>query len=407
MRSVTNPRALFITSRYPFGVSGGDHERARQLIVHLKTTGYSIDLISLSDSRLDHLIFDKNIQKQSIFSHSGSFSKLSAVASSFTMMRPLQVGYYNNFQTSRLLAKLDTSPYEIVLIHLARLYPIYLSAPESEKHKFVIDLCDILTLNYKRSWRSRANSFPWRCISFIEYILMKSYEKKIMASSVKKILISNRDLKFAREQFKQVNNTFFLPNYIGSFHSSGNNNRLTSSSSKPCNICFIGNMLASHNSASISYLLSVGFANLLHMVGVNLVVAGRMSTQQIHYYESHNIIVRPNPVSIDEAVADCFCGLAYLDFCAGLQNKLLDYIRLGLPVISSKYCADGMELIPDIHYLMAKNVADIIKHINALKSDTQLGLFFADNARNYALQLFSKDRVSCAFKSIISSSSVH
>ena len=68
-----NLRALVVTGRYPIGVPGGDTHRCRLLIDNLIYSGFDVDLLALSENRLDKPIFNSSLKQQYILSHSKLF----------------------------------------------------------------------------------------------------------------------------------------------------------------------------------------------------------------------------------------------------------------------------------------------------------------------------------------------
>ena len=162
-------------------------------------------------------------------------------------------------------------------------------------------------------------------------------------------------------------------------------------------------MLAAHNCASVDYMIKAGIVDALLESNIEFVVAGRMTSEQNSNYFQRGIISRPNPTSIDDAISDCFCGLAYLEFCAGMQNKLLDYIRNFIPVVSSRFCADGIGLKPDIHYLLASDSHDIVVQVLKIANDISTANMLANNAKVLLNEFYNQKFIERRFQQIISS----
>jgi len=398
-----NLRALVVTGRYPIGVPGGDTHRCRLLIDNLIYSGYDVDLLALSENRLDKPVFNSNLKHQYILSHSRTFSMVYSLAR-IAKLKPLQASYYVNRQTLRQLKQFDYSKYDLVVIHLSRLEEIK-SLVDNTETKIIIDMCDIMALNYKKAWRSKSLSKRWRAVTFIEGLLMTRKEREILRSEYPKLLISRRDLVYAKKYLEpETKLVHFLPNYIDYKCRRSVDLAQTfikKNSSDVLKIAFIGNMSASHNTSAINNLIEGGCIQKWSDLSIKLVVAGKMNYSVHEDFKKAGIIVRPDPVDIFNAVSDCYCGISPLVHCAGMQNKLIDYAAFGLPILATSYSADGLEMQPSKHYLEAMSSNDFFEKTVFLLENLDEAILLAERAYSHVQELFDKDKIQENFKSII------
>lgn len=398
-----NFRALVVTGRYPIGVPGGDTHRCRLLIDNLRYSGFDVDLLALSENRLDKPIFSSSLKQQYILSHSKTFSMVYSLAR-MAKLKPLQASYYINRQTLRQLKQFDYSKYDLILIHLSRLEEIR-ALIDNTKTKIIVDMCDIMALNYKKAWRSKSLSKRWRAVTFIEGLLMTKKEREILRSDYPKLLISRRDLEYAKKYLEPEAKSIFLhPNFVD--YDCRRRIDLAQAFQKrdsPCGlkIAFIGNMSASHNTSAINNLIEGGCLEKWSASSVKLVVAGKMSYSIHEKYRKAGIIVRPDPDDIYNAVSDCYCGISPLVHCAGMQNKLIDYAAFGLPIIATSYSADGLEMQPDKHYIPAMTSNEFYEKSLSLLDDFDKALLMADAAHSHVQEYFDKKKIQENFKNII------
>ena len=80
-----------------------------------------------------------------------------------------------------------------------------------------------------------------------------------------------------------------------------------------------------------------------------------------------NVTVHTNVKSPEKLCNNAVCGISNLDIVSGVQNKILEYMRIGLPTIISQKCFDNLNFEKNLDLLVYKNQKEFIKHIIKLK----------------------------------------
>lgn len=210
--------------------------------------------------------------------------------------------------------------YDVIIFHLIRCYP-YLPLVKAPVY---IDFTDSIAMNYYSITRPRTLK---QFFFLSERSRLKRAELKLAnKQSVHPIFISKRDV-----QFLQLHNALIIKNgvrprckktYRGVF---------------PYDALFLGNFESSANSDALVWLVERVLPKVFHQVpNFRLLIVGRLP-------KSLRRITNKPQITYGGVVEDVALlqGKAKLGLCpvqhgAGLQNKVLDYIRLGcFPVSTS------------------------------------------------------------------------
>jgi glycosyltransferase involved in cell wall biosynthesis len=87
--------------------------------------------------------------------------------------------------------------------------------------------------------------------------------------------------------------------------------------------------------------------------------------------------------SIADAVADARVGVCPVRLGAGIQNKILEYMALGLPVITSIVGLEGIDAQENTELLVARKNNDYAEHLQRIWSDQGYAEKLALSARLY------------------------
>jgi len=288
---------------------------------------------------------------------------------------PLQVAYYQSNAFRKKIDKLLPF-HDLCLAHLIRTgeYVRYASVPK------ILEMTDAISMSYQRM---REVNVQWSLKSWayrIEADRLSRYERMAIRDFQITSLVSNVDRKFLLKD-QECQHVIVCSNGVDCnilpFHNRDN--------SKPV-VIFIGNMISLSNLDACMYFAK----NVLPLVRKEIEcvfrVVGRIKPKDASILEAiDGVEVVPNVQNIAEAAADARVGLAPIRFGAGIQNKVLEYMALGLPVVSSPIALEGLDAKVEQHLLIAVTPEEYVKHLCRLWSDSFLRNQLALAAHAYVL----------------------
>ena len=88
---------------------------------------------------------------------------------------------------------------------------------------------------------------------------------------------------------------------------------------------------------------------------------------RLHQFK--NVRVYNNVKSHSKFCKNVICGISNIDVATGIQNKILEYMRLGIPAVVSKKCFESLTMKKNNDLLVYENYDDLVKLILKLKKN--------------------------------------
>ncbi|MGD9897510.1 MAG: glycosyltransferase [Calditrichaceae bacterium] len=375
-------KILFLTSRLPFPPIGGDKLRTFNFLRYLKQK-YEVTLISFieNETELQNISEYRKYYDKLI---SVTLPKVNSYKNSFIGLfssKPLQVHYYNSDKMRKVMENELKNGYDAVFCHLIRMAQ-YL--PESKNIRKVVDFTDAISLNYERSKQFRKGLFS--IINYVEAKRVYHYEQSVIKKSYRSIFISDIDADFLRndqntDKINIVANGVDLDMfqfYAGAY--------------KPNQICFVGNMRTFPNTDAVNYFVKEVFP-ILKRVNKELkfyIVGNEPPAEIRNLHNAKDIIVTGFVESVIPHITNSAVLVAPMRVGAGIQNKILEAMALGTPVVTTTIGAEGlnndMALIGDTPEELSDKILSIL-------NDRELRRDKARAAREYIEKNFRWEKV--------------
>ncbi|MFH1857139.1 MAG: glycosyltransferase [Candidatus Omnitrophota bacterium] len=365
-------KILFISSRLPFPPTGGDKLRVFHFI-RVLSCKHEIHLLSFVENEeekkyaQDLRQFCKSVETVLL---KPVESYRNCLLSSFSI-NPQQLAYYRSSKM-RIKTKEIIEKYKIdaVYAHLIRMAPYV----QDLKIFKVLDLTDAISLSLKRSLPYRKHIS--KLYYFLEYLRVKRYEEKIIEYFDKSLLISNTDvdaIKGAKESKKieLVQNGVDLENL------------------KPMEKCdnkkiaFVGNLHSFPNRDAVWFF----YNEVLPLVkkeipDIKFYVIGINPPPNIQELNKDANVVVTGPVdNLRETLGDSACFVCPIRNGAGLQNKILEAMSLGIPVVTTSIGFEGIRAEKDKDILVADKPVDFAGKIIEILKNKELREVLSKNAR--------------------------
>ncbi len=340
------PVIVYILPRDPWPPYAGQTRLSYFRAKELKKKGYNVILITFTNLNL------KNSEAFTVLNNVFSeihiipikkfnlcIIALNAITNRLINNIPLQASFLNsNNIIKKFIKKIDylENKFTNTYYHFYSIRSFFLwSFINKYKKPFVIDLVDSMSLNLQRKcsiikdfkkyfWQYELNSV----ILFEQNLPSFEYCKNY-------IVVSEMDKKYLKVNYQKNNDSIFVS-------SVGCELKISIKKKKkinPKNIIFFGSLTYEPNLTAIYWLLK----NVMPYVwekdqNIILNIAGRKpSNKLINLCKKNNqILLMPNPISMSKCIKDCSIAVLPLLSGSGQQNKIIEAMACGVPVITTE-----------------------------------------------------------------------
>jgi len=369
---------LVLTSRFPYPVIGGDRLRIYEVCKELSKK-YSITLASLCESEAE---MNMQLPDDGVFNdvhrvHLPRSHSIFNCVLGLPSNTPLQVCYYNSKSFKKLIEKLAPE-HDLVLSHLVRMAD-YVKEIEMPK---IIEMTDAISMNYERVVTTKNNAGLRGTIYKVEFERLNKYEKEIANFFDHTVFVS----QFDKEYLYKGNKNHYERSIVASngvdlekfpYDFSQNNKE----------IIFIGNLFSAQNYDAAHWFAENVMPKLLEHGDFNFKVIGRITEAKQRKLESYQGVYCTGSVdNVAHSAKGAIAGICSVRLAAGVQNKILEYMALGIPTITSTIGLEGIEAQPEQDLLVADNEKEYVDSILYLVKNKGFAEKISLLGRSYVLE---------------------
>lgn len=285
---------------------------------------------------------------------------------------PLQVAYYRSAKFAHAVDHL-MQEHDGILSHLIRCaeYVKHTSKPK------ILEMTDAISLNYERVRKLKGSGGFKGFVYRYESTRLLAYEKQIIDVFDLSILVSETDKNYLVGSYHD--HVLVCSNGVALEHLSFKERV----DSQPV-IVYIGNMTSLQNMDACLYFARDVMPRINGLLDAKFRVVGRITDGDAAKLRSiPNVEVTGIVDDIGAAVADARMAVCPVRLAAGVQNKVLEYMALGLPVVTSSMGLEGFSAEPERDLLVADSQEEYVNAINRIWHDPILRSQFAVNGRAY------------------------
>ena len=379
-------RILCLTSRLPYPPNRGDRLRAFHFIEHL-SQHHDLSLVSfIADeaerghvSPLRAFCRDVHVLPMS--------PRQSTVSTALNIWRrePLQALYYRLGAMRRMIDDLvATTGFDAAYVHLFRMAPYVTEHPQLYR---IVDLTDVISreIDLSLPYRSLAS----RAMYLLEKGRINRYEQWLAQNFEETWLISKSDGQTLARTSPRAN-IHIVPNGIDfeQFYPTGQ-------PSTPNSLIFVGHMRVLHNVDAATHLAQ----DVLPLVQREIptctlnIVGADPAPQICELGQSPSVSVTGFVPDLNAPLNNAAVFVAPLRFAAGIQNKVLEAMAAGRPVVTSSLVNEGLGAQPEREILLADDAAATARQIVRLLTNEQLRKQIGQGGHSFVRGKFSWNHV--------------
>lgn len=316
-----------LTPRFPFPENGGDVLRINNIAKYLKSAGHELVLVSFCEGNPDMAAAKTLYDKIYVVKRKKTNSMLYSLEYMLSG-RPIQCGYYYSREYSKLLGMvISKEKPDRFVSHLLRMVP-YLTRHGVESQS-IVEMTDALSKTYTLSSGFKGMSLK-KVIYAIERKLIRRYEHFVMRKFPKVVLVSQADIDYLSAGGDKHSLALYTNGVecMDEIPDSYDHDK----------ICFVGNMRTLQNQDAVLHFVNDIFPLILKKKpGARFYIVGAEPPRNIMALseKSENIVVTGFVDVLSDAVKDSCVAVAPVQIAAGIQNKVLVTMGMGVPVVMS------------------------------------------------------------------------
>jgi len=374
-------RILCLTSRLPYPPNRGDRLRAFHFIEHL-AQAHELSLVSFiaHEDERQHLAALEAFCRRVHLVPLNPRSSAAAVARNVWRREPLQALYYRSPAMARLVAQLTAStPFDAAYVHLFRMAPYVAGYGDLYR---VVDLTDVISkeIDLSLPYRGLASRLIYR----LEKPRIARYERWVARTFEESWLISEADRRLLAAACPE-GNVQVVPNGVDMemFRPLGE-------ASAPHSLIFVGHLRVFHNVDAARYLVGEILPLVREQVpGCTVEIVGANPAPEVQALaETPGVSVPGFVENLNQALNRAEVFVAPLRFAAGVQNKVLEAMAAGRPVVTTRAIADGLGAVPGQDLLTGEDAQTLAGEIVRLLGNGQLQATLGQAGRRFVQEKY-------------------
>ena len=372
-------RILFLCHRFPFPPKRGGKIRPFNIIRHL-AKNHEVVVCSLSRSSREHA----EGQGISEFCHDAhSFSVNNGVQwtrmiARLPTMTPSSMGYFYSSEMARFVDRLLSSDqFDLIFVHCSSVAPYVSHVTSIPK---VLDFGDMDS----QKWLDYRQFKPWPLSMgyWLEGIKMARAER-LLAGQFDLCTATTRAEWTHLESLGVARRTGWFPNGVDSDFFSPEGQTYDSQQ-----ICFVGRMDYFPNQQAMFEFCKHTWPKLRQvMPALKLDIVGADPSAAVRELGSlAGVTVTGSVPDVRPFVRRAMAMIAPLRIARGTQNKILESMALGVPVVTTRLAAGGVDAVAGQHLLVADTVDEQIAALRALHDRAEYRSSLANAARERVLE---------------------
>jgi len=378
---------LFVANRVPYPPFRGDKLKIYNLAKRLSVNN-DLFLITFAESKEDYKYIselEKLFKKVIIIDLPKWQSYLNCLMAVF-LSTPFQVAYFKSSKMKQtILDFLANNSVDIIHTQHLRMaqFTSSISMPK------ILDLPDAFSLYWKRRIANQSNRFI-RLFEKIEYRRLYKFESQITKFFNLSLVCSREDLNYLRDEH-EAKNVDILRNGVDfdTFKTEGQDYSIGNT------LLFTGNMDYAPNIDAVGYF-SKDILPLIVAVlpQIKFIIAGQRPVKSVLDLKSETIEITGFIPELSVIYQQAAVVVSPLRFGAGTQNKVLEAMAMGIPVVSGNIGFKGLEIENGNGVFLETSAEGFANKVIELLQNKDLRKLTGQKGQQIAHEKFSWDKIS-------------
>ncbi|OGU61557.1 MAG: hypothetical protein A2X64_02430 [Ignavibacteria bacterium GWF2_33_9] len=385
---------LFLTPRLPFPLIGGDRVKPYFLLKHIAQK-HKVTLVTFYQGKEDPANYIKEIENIGVEVFTIPLNPFKAGLSCFFRgykLRPIEILYYfsNNFQ-KKVDELLSTRKYDIGFSFFMRTAE-YL---QNKNIKKILIAEDSRILYQSRSYQETINPLQ-KMVRYYEFLTLKNYEPSIIRRFNATTFVTQEDISFAKSNsiksiFRLLTNgtdvDYFIP----------------ADFNKRKNILFTGKFDVWANQLMVERIIKKIMPKVKEIFpNIIFSFVGANPTKILKdLAEKNKIDLHSNVPTMLPYLQNARIYLHPHRGATGIQNKLLEALSAGCPVVTTTSGNQGIYGKHKEHLMIGLTDEEIANNIIELLHNEELSKQLSKNARELIIQTHSWEKIYSEFDAIL------
>lgn len=386
---------LIISSRIPYPLTAGFRIRIYNVAKYFKNDGNAVDLLYMG-SKAEYEKYKIDLHQVFRNVYFVPFSKLKALfhlgrcICSFHL--PLQVQLYQSNAFKKKLLEIEGQYDLIIGNHIRTAEYLKLLNPK----KVILDMHDAISYNYANA--VKVTKGIKRIIYRMELPRVLDYECKIISDFPRVVMISDNDRIWLKKHGADTSHITVIP---VSVRDDIQDFKIDYTKDENA-ICFLGKMSYQPNIDAVLWFSKYVFPQLLKQHGdLIFYIMGIEPTPEV-------VALQKNPyIKVTGFMDDPYEVMAKVKATvvpilngAGVQNKVLESMVIGTPVVASTIAADGIQAEDNKQLLIASNQDEFVQKVDSLLISSDLRAQIGKSGKKYIESHFTWDALWKSWKKL-------
>jgi len=371
---------LFVCHRFPFPPKRGGKIRPFNIIRHLHSAGHAVTVASLarSDEEAEEGRGLEAYCEEYLLGRVREPAQTLRMVGRLATTSPSSMGYFYSAElAARIRQKLSERKFDLIFVHCSSVAPYVASVDGPVKMLDFGDMDSEKWLTY-----ARFRKFPLSAGYWLEGRKLQRAEKRL-ARQFDMCTCTTRAEYETLESFATGVPADWFPNGVDAEFFTPDDTPYD-----PNLICFVGRMDYYPNQKAVrDFCRDVLPTIQAARPGVRLVVVGADPTAQIRQLsELPGVDVTGSVPDVRPWVRKAALTVAPLSIARGTQNKILESMAMGVPVVTTPLAAEGVDVVPGEHLLASQTDEEFAELTLRLLNDQDYRKKLADAGRRRVLE---------------------